>query len=137
MENPDTWGEAERVVDREYERWWRDRENFVCGLSLARRVTDALRDAGLLMKTREELDAREIEVIPDLKAGDIATLQFRGHEFTGEVWVDDKGRNRVGCWFAEGKHFVRKVGGPAPREVDPQECKHGCRDHDKPEDAIE
>jgi hypothetical protein len=48
MENPATWGPAEKVVDDAYERWFRLRSQGYCGLSLARQITDALREAGLL-----------------------------------------------------------------------------------------
>jgi hypothetical protein len=48
MENPDTWGEAERIVSTAYLEWAADRDKGVIGLSLTRRVTDALRKAGLL-----------------------------------------------------------------------------------------
>ena len=48
MENPATWGEAERIVEQclqeDEDAKWRG----ICGLSLPRRITDALRDAGLL-----------------------------------------------------------------------------------------
>lgn len=48
MENPDTWGKAERVVHDAYIDWEVDRANELCGLSLARRITNALRAEGLL-----------------------------------------------------------------------------------------
>lgn len=48
MENPRTWGPAERVVNETWIDWEVDRANGVIGLSLARRITDALRAAGLL-----------------------------------------------------------------------------------------
>jgi len=46
MENPATWGEAEKIVDRILEQAWRN--EAPCGLSLNRQITDALRLAGLL-----------------------------------------------------------------------------------------
>jgi hypothetical protein len=48
MENPSTWGEAEKIVNDAYSQWCEDMERRLIGLSLARRITDALRDAGLL-----------------------------------------------------------------------------------------
>ena len=51
MENPATWGKAEKVVAQAQEKWQRDRENRVIGLSEVRSITDALRREGLL---REE-----------------------------------------------------------------------------------
>lgn len=48
MENPATWGQAERVVHDVLEKHFsveRIRENY-CGLSLERQITDALRQAG-------------------------------------------------------------------------------------------
>jgi hypothetical protein len=52
MENPATWGPAEKIVDRILGemilRAARPEEEALCGLSWARRVTDALRSAGLL-----------------------------------------------------------------------------------------
>ena len=52
MENPATWGEAERIVNDAWTRWHDDvTGKMVIGLSLARTITDALRKAGLL---REE-----------------------------------------------------------------------------------
>lgn len=47
MENPATWGRAEKVVDQVI-RDHRDRTDSVIGLSLTRRITDALRREGLL-----------------------------------------------------------------------------------------
>lgn len=50
MENPATWGEAERIVRRvlDENRKLREDGQVITGLSLERRVTDALREAGLL-----------------------------------------------------------------------------------------
>ncbi len=48
MENPATWGEAERIVNETLCSAYEDRAAGVIGLSTARRVTDALRTAGLL-----------------------------------------------------------------------------------------
>jgi hypothetical protein len=51
MENPASWGEAERVVKRALADWWNLNDPgkpVTCGLSLERRITDALREAGLL-----------------------------------------------------------------------------------------
>jgi hypothetical protein len=51
MENPETGGLAEKTVDRVLEDHAEGSET--CGLSLTRRITDALRDAGLLLEDRE------------------------------------------------------------------------------------
>jgi hypothetical protein len=52
MENPATWGEAEKIVNRAldefYENIHKPVDERVIGLSLARSITDALREAGLL-----------------------------------------------------------------------------------------
>lgn len=48
MENPQTWGQAEKIVHKAFQEWWSDYALHVIGLSLARRVTDALRAEGLL-----------------------------------------------------------------------------------------
>ncbi len=48
MENPATWGKAEHVVNdtiAEHDQVMRMSPGL-CGLSLARRITDALREAG-------------------------------------------------------------------------------------------
>ena len=50
MENPATWGEAEKIIDGAYTTWWHDRESGVIGLSLAKQIGDALYEAGLLKK---------------------------------------------------------------------------------------
>jgi hypothetical protein len=55
-ENPDTWGEAERVVADALEEADRNHFDEVCGLSAVRVVTDALRKADLLVS--EQLQAR-------------------------------------------------------------------------------
>lgn len=56
MENPATWGQAEKVINsvlqgiftRDRSIVARDRDEAVCGLSHARLIADALRDADLL-----------------------------------------------------------------------------------------
>jgi hypothetical protein len=55
MENPATWGEAERVVRHVLDEHWKnkklaltDPDKVMTGLSLERKITDALREAGLL-----------------------------------------------------------------------------------------
>jgi hypothetical protein len=51
MENPATWGEVERVIHEVLAEDYRIRagRGIVVGLSLERRIADALRDAGLLV----------------------------------------------------------------------------------------
>lgn len=50
MENPATWGEVERLIDGVLRDDQKEalKGQFVCGLSMARRIADALREAGLL-----------------------------------------------------------------------------------------
>jgi hypothetical protein len=55
MENPATWGEAERIVDRVLTEFFANQEMLVTnpakvmfGYSLERLITNALREAGLL-----------------------------------------------------------------------------------------
>jgi len=54
MENPATWGLAEEIIDKAYKDYWTDRAGGVTGLSLARRVADALREANLLRDENQE-----------------------------------------------------------------------------------
>ena len=49
MENPQTWGAAEKVVARALAEAELRREKGTPGLSVARQITDALRDSGLLL----------------------------------------------------------------------------------------
>lgn len=48
MENPATWGRAERVVSDAWTNWYDAHAKGVVGLSLPRTITDALRAEGLL-----------------------------------------------------------------------------------------
>lgn len=55
MENPATWGEAERIVSEVLNRFFENQERAITdpdkvmmGLSVERNITDALRAAGLL-----------------------------------------------------------------------------------------
>lgn len=48
MENPATWGKAEKIIDKAHQDFWTDRASGNYGLSLPRRIADALREAGLL-----------------------------------------------------------------------------------------
>ena len=41
-------GSGEKIVDKVYDDWWKGRDQGIIGLSLARRITDALREADLL-----------------------------------------------------------------------------------------
>ena len=47
--------------------------------------------------------------IADLRVGDIATLSFEGHEFTGEVWEGERGSLFIGLTIV---HY--RVGDPSP-----------------------
>jgi len=53
MENPATWGRAERVVDEALRKHAEMMAKHYCGLSDVRMVTDALRAAGLLKKEHQ------------------------------------------------------------------------------------
>jgi len=50
MENPATWGEAEKVIHDVMmkDHYAKQEEPGLCGLSLPRQIADALRKAGLL-----------------------------------------------------------------------------------------
>lgn len=54
MENPDTWGEAERIVRQVLDDDHRNRQlppaERRIGMSLEMRITSALREAGLLAR---------------------------------------------------------------------------------------
>jgi hypothetical protein len=49
MENPASWGPVEQTVHREYQQWLSDRDAGMVGASLAMRVANALRSAGLIV----------------------------------------------------------------------------------------
>lgn len=53
MENPDTWGQAEKVIHEAHQDYWKHRAEGRIGLSLARQIADALRKAGLLREEGE------------------------------------------------------------------------------------
>lgn len=61
MENPATWGPAERIVRQVMD------DDFqmnlspepICGLSIERRITDALRAAGLLRESAVTSDGQD------------------------------------------------------------------------------
>ena len=52
MENPATWGPAEKIIQETYMKWYESQYEpagiTVFGLSLYRQIADALRSAGLL-----------------------------------------------------------------------------------------
>lgn len=54
VENPATWGKAERVIDEALDEADAAFQDQVCGLSVPRRIADALRQAGLLVETTSE-----------------------------------------------------------------------------------
>lgn len=54
MENPATWGRAEKVINNAYGQWHDARMKGVIGLSLARYIADSLRVNGLLKDGTEE-----------------------------------------------------------------------------------
>ena len=56
MENPNTHGMAEKVVRKVLDEFFENQERpitdpakVICGLSLERQITDALRESGLLL----------------------------------------------------------------------------------------
>lgn len=53
MENPNTWGEPERVVQKVLDDYYADTSKMIVGLSLSLRITNALREAGLLEEETE------------------------------------------------------------------------------------
>ena len=72
MENPATWGTAEKIVSKVLSETDNILPEFICGLSLERRITDALREAGLLKEGNEEEgeeDSRAADNQADLPAG--------------------------------------------------------------------
>ena len=54
MENPATWGEAEKVIYKALTDVQEARDNMICGLSAPARIAGALRLAGLLKESSEE-----------------------------------------------------------------------------------
>jgi hypothetical protein len=48
MENPATWGKAEKVIDQAHKDYWKARKDGVIGWSLIHTIAEALREAGLL-----------------------------------------------------------------------------------------
>ena len=78
MENPATWGEAEKVIRQAYDAHSEDRAKGVYGLSLVRRIADALREAGLLEghcascdgHACEDEDVRVVRMVPVDEAED-------------------------------------------------------------------
>jgi hypothetical protein len=63
MENPATWGPAEKILSGvldEHHRLMREEPGF-CGLSLERRLADALRKAGLLLADPASLDDDQLD----------------------------------------------------------------------------
>lgn len=69
MENPDTWGPAEKAVRKVLDEARNVLPEYRCGLSLERRITNALRDIGALKesngKAEEEKDRRPRPYPPD------------------------------------------------------------------------
>jgi hypothetical protein len=60
MENPATWGRAEGIISRAYAEWSESRNKGIIGLSLARQIADALRDAGLLIEPQVEENITDV-----------------------------------------------------------------------------
>jgi hypothetical protein len=56
MENPATWGKAERIVDKAIGDHDTAMQRGITGLSLVRHITDALREAGLLKEGPGDAD---------------------------------------------------------------------------------
>lgn len=55
MENPATWGMAERIIADEMEKAHADTEAGMCGASVYKRIADRLREAGLLVDAKTGL----------------------------------------------------------------------------------
>lgn len=72
-ENPESWGPAERVVDQVLTDH-AQRDPQLCGLSLMRRITDALRDAELLTREYTYRNRGVIE-FPDGSVEDVYVLR--------------------------------------------------------------
>lgn len=64
MENPATWGPAEKIVQEVYVNWIESMEKpadeRIAGLSLYRQITDALREAGLLKEDFSKVTRFEV-----------------------------------------------------------------------------
>lgn len=88
MENPATWTDAERIVSKAYGDWadekgrlmaahasGKDADPPIIGLSLARRITDALRDAGLLAE-HQAVDLRSAH-LDELVAHAVDLMSYR------------------------------------------------------------
>src|SRR5271156_3298942 len=89
MENPATWGPAEKVVDRACARWWQAQMETVVGLSLSRTITDALREADLLsdVPLKTITDAlREADLLSDVPL----KLAYHVDHHDGEFYDDCK-----------------------------------------------
>ena len=54
MENPQTWGRAEQIVEEAIEKFEDDIADGIFGYSQVRHITDALREAGLLRSEPEQ-----------------------------------------------------------------------------------
>lgn len=48
MENPAGWGPVETVINRAFLKWEEDNAKMIFGLSLEKRIANALRAEGLL-----------------------------------------------------------------------------------------
>jgi len=73
MENPETWGEAEKIVrrvldehDEHHRQVAQGKAEPICGLSLERKITEALREASLLSHEDPYFSCRWCH--PDLQA---------------------------------------------------------------------
>lgn len=66
MENPDTWVEAERVVQQVLDHFYADRSKIMIGLSLAKQVTNALREAGLLRPVSHHTPLLRADALDDV-----------------------------------------------------------------------
>lgn len=64
MENPLTWGDAEKIVNKAYRTWYDNHAGKIIGLSLARTITDALREAGLLAEHSHTAHASQCDEPP-------------------------------------------------------------------------
>lgn len=59
VENPNTWGLAERLIAAEMEQAQADVEAGLCGASIERRIVNVLRSAGLLVDAKSPLQSKK------------------------------------------------------------------------------
>ena len=71
MEDPQTWTQVEQVIDQTLKDWHYYRKEGLVGFSQARLIADALRDAGLLRDSSDEISSLR-SVIQKLRGSTLA-----------------------------------------------------------------